>query len=149
LGGYRDATPSSGGKELAVVGSERCAGAIVFDEAGRLLLVRRGNPPSLDRWCEPSGRCRPDESAADACVRECLEETGLHVRIMRSAGSASIVDGGTRYDIEDFVCEIAGGTLRAGDDAAEVRWVDAAAFDALPLATGVRECFTRWGCLPR
>lgn len=128
---------------------ERCAGAIVFDGAGRLLLVRRGNPPSLDRWCEPSGRCRPGESAADACVRECLEETGLHVRVIRTAGAAAIVDDGIRYDIEDFVCAVVGGSLQAGDDAAEARWVDAAEFAALPLATGVRECLADWGCLPR
>jgi ADP-ribose pyrophosphatase YjhB (NUDIX family) len=132
-----------------VAGSQRCAGAIVFDAAGRILLVRRGNPPSLDRWCEPSGRCHPGESAADACVRECLEETGLHVRVVRSVGAATITDDGTRYDIEDFHCEVVGGRLQAGDDAAEVRWVDAAEFATLELATGVRECFTRWGCLPR
>ena len=128
--------------------AERCAGAIVFDDARRLLLVRRGNPPSRDRWCEPSGRCRPGESAADACVRECLEETGLQVRIVRRAGRATIVDDGTSYDIEDFVCEVVAGAPRAGDDAVELRWVDAAEFAALPLARGVRECLTEWGCLP-
>lgn len=132
-----------------MTGPVRCAGAIVFDDAGRLLLVRRGNAPSRDRWCEPSGRCRPGESSAHACVRECAEETGLQVRIVRSAGTAMVVDDDTRYDIEDFVCEVVGGTLQAGDDAVEVRWVGAAEFASLELATGVRDCFTRWGCLPR
>ena len=32
-----------------------CAGAVVFDAGGRLLLVRRGHEPLLGRWCEPSG----------------------------------------------------------------------------------------------
>ena len=121
----------------------------MFDDAGRLLLVRRGNPPSKDRWCEPSGRCLAGESSADAAVRECEEETGLQVRPVRSAGAASITDDGTIYDLEDHVCEVVGGTLRAGDDAAEVRWVDAAEFARLPLAPGVLESLTRWGCLPR
>lgn len=129
--------------------SQRCAGAIVFDASGRLLMVRRGNPPSLHRWCEPSGRCLPNESAADACVRECFEETGLLVRTLRSAGAATIVDDGIRYEIEDFVCEVVGGALHAGDDAAEVRWVGAAEFESLDLATGVREALTEWECLPR
>jgi ADP-ribose pyrophosphatase YjhB (NUDIX family) len=131
------------------VQEQPCAGALVFDDAGRLLLVRRGNPPSRDKWCEPSGRCQPGESAAAACVRECREETGLDVRIVRRAGTAAIEDDGTRYLIEDFVCEVVGGTLWAGDDAAEVRWVSAAQFAALPLATGVLACLTRWNCLPR
>ena len=128
---------------------QRCAGAIVFDDAGRLLLVRRGHAPSLDLWCEPSGRCLPGESAEDAAVRECREETGLVVRPVRPAGAVSLADGGTIYDLEDVVCEVVGGTLHAGDDAAEARWVSAAEFATLDLATGVLDCLTRWDCLPR
>jgi 8-oxo-dGTP pyrophosphatase MutT (NUDIX family) len=128
---------------------QRCAGAIVFDGAGRLLMVKRANAPSQHQWCEPSGRCRPGEAAVDAAVRECREETGLLVRPVRPAGAISLVDGGTAYALEDFVCEVVGGSLQAGDDAAEVRWVGAAEFAELDLATGVLDCLTRWGCLPR
>src|SRR5579859_374033 len=56
---------------------EPCAGGIVHDGDGRLLVVRRGRPPSAGRWSVPGGRCRPGEPAADACVREVAEETGL------------------------------------------------------------------------
>lgn len=129
---------------------QACAGAIVFDEQGRLLLVRRGHAPSLGAWCEPSGRCRPGESAAEAAVRECAEETGLAVRPVRQAGTVAVDGGnGVVYDITDFVCELLGGTARAGDDAAELRWVGAAEFDELELAPGVREALTAWGCRPR
>jgi ADP-ribose pyrophosphatase YjhB (NUDIX family) len=127
---------------------QACAGALVFDAGGRLLLVRRANPPAAGQWCEPSGRCRPGESAVDACVRECAEETGLLVRPVRFAGRVEISAGGITYDIEDYVCEVVGGSLRAGDDAAEVRWVDGAGFAALPLAPGVEEALTEWGCRP-
>lgn len=122
----------------------------MFDGLGRLLLVRRGHPPSLGAWCEPSGRCLPGESAADAAVRECAEETGLRVRTLREVGRVSIVGGaGTAYDITGFECELVGGNERAGDDAAELRWVSAAEFDELELAPGVRAALTEWGCLPR
>ncbi|HZC70294.1 MAG TPA: NUDIX domain-containing protein [Jatrophihabitans sp.] len=126
-----------------------CAGAVVFDSACRLLLVRRANSPAAGQWCEPSGRRRPGESASDACVRECAEETGLVVRPVRRAGRVEIVGDGTVYDIEDYVCEVTGGSLRPGDDAAAVRWVTRAEFDAMDLAPGVREALTDWGCLPR
>lgn len=129
---------------------EACAGAIVFDHLGRLLLVRRGHAPSQDAWCEPSGRCLPGEDAADAAVRECAEETGLSVRPVREAGRVSIDGGaGTVYDITGFECEVLGGSERAGDDAAELRWVTADEFDELELAPGVRSALTAWGCRPR
>jgi len=128
---------------------QACAGALVYDADGRLLMVRRRNPPSQDRWCEPSGRCLPGEPAIDACVRECAEETGLMVRPTRLAGSVHLVDDGRGYDIEDYVCDVVGGALRAGDDALEVRWVSAAELGTLPLATGVFDCLTDWGALPR
>jgi ADP-ribose pyrophosphatase YjhB (NUDIX family) len=127
---------------------ERCAGALVYDAAGRLLLVRRGRPPAAGTWCEPSGRLLPGEPAADGAARECAEETGLIVRPLRRAGSVEVRGERTVYDIEDYVCEVVGGSLRAGDDAAEVRWVTRAQFDELNLAPGVREALTEWGCLP-
>lgn len=121
----------------------------MFDDAGRLLLVRRGHAPSSGLWCEPSGRCLPGEPPADAAVRECAEETGLRVRVVRPAGQVDIDGDGVGYEIHDFVCELVGGIPRAGDDAADVRWVSAAELRELPLAPGVLECLTRWDCLPR
>ena len=132
-----------------MVERQLCAGAVVFDAAGRLLLVRRANPPAAGTWCEPSGRRRPGESARDACVRECAEETGLAVRPVRRAGQVDVIGDETVYDIEDYVCEVTGGSLRPGDDAVDARWVTRTEFDAMDLAPGVREALTDWGCLPR
>ena len=123
----------------------RCAGAIVFDVAGRLLLVRRGHEPSKGLWCEPSGRCEPGESAEQACVREAREETGLDVRVVRPVGSVQV----GAYLVEDFLCELVGGTAVAGDDADQVRWVDRAELATLPLVADLEALLSRWECLPR
>ena len=133
--------------------SERvpCAGAIVFDQAGRLLLVQRAGPPSAGSWSVPGGRCLPGESAAQACVREVAEETGLAVRVERSAGRVER-DGarhGCVYDIEDFVCVVTGGELRPGDDAADARWVTRAELSQLQLAPLLCDTLADWGLLPR
>ena len=53
---------------------------------GRYLIRRR--PPLPDspmpgRWEFPGGKCEPDERIEDALLRECFEETGLAVRILR------------------------------------------------------------------
>ncbi len=128
---------------------EVCAGGVVFDDAGRLLLIKRGQEPSAGRWSVPGGRVRAGESAADACVREVAEETGLAVRVLHSAdrvrrdGPGAVV-----YDIEDFVCGVVGGTLRAGDDASEVRWVSAAELGELELVPQLLDWLTDNDLLP-
>jgi ADP-ribose pyrophosphatase YjhB (NUDIX family) len=126
-----------------------CAGGIVFDARRRLLLIRRGRPPALGSWSIPGGRCLPGESSAAACVRELAEETGLSVRVTSYAGSVlRDAPGGGSYLIHDYVCTVDGGTLRAGDDAAEACWASSADLDRLDLVPGLREALADWGQLP-
>jgi 8-oxo-dGTP diphosphatase len=128
---------------------EPCAGGIVLNDAGRLLLIRRATPPSAGRWSIPGGRCRPGESTAAACVREVAEETGLVVRVVRRAGRVRRAGpDGVGYDIEDFVCSVDGGRLRAGDDADEARWVSHAQLASLDLVPGLLDALTSWDALP-
>ena len=58
-----------------------CVGALVHDDEGRLLVVRRRNEPGAGRWSVPGGRVEPGESDLTAVRREVLEETGLHVTV--------------------------------------------------------------------
>lgn len=112
-----------------------CAGAVVRDETGRLLLVRRGREPSRGRWSLPGGRIEPGETAAEAAAREVREETGLVVEVGALLQIVRL-DG---YVVADFAATVVGGELRAGDDADEVRWCDEAALRELPLTTGLLE----------
>jgi hypothetical protein len=57
--------------------------------------------------------------------------------------------GGSVYVIDDVACTVVGGTLRAGDDADDARWVDAAGLAALPVTGGLVDALTRWDALPR
>ncbi|GAB2974472.1 NUDIX domain-containing protein [Amycolatopsis acidiphila] len=125
--------------------SVRCVGGIIHDAAGRLLVIQRGHDPGRGRWSLPGGRVEPDETDAQAVVREMREETGLDVRPGPLAGM--VVRG--RYEIYDYVCEVRGGRLRAGDDAADARWVDAAAFGTLELTDGLAATLRGWDRLPR
>ena len=130
-------------------GRVACAGAIVLDCAGRLLLIRRGREPGRGLWSLPGGRCEPGEDAAAAAVRETYEETGLEVTAGRLVGRVERPGpGGITYLIDDLACTVTGGTLRAGDDADEARWIGAAELAALPVTEGLLEALTRWGVLP-
>lgn len=125
------------------------AGAIVFDDLGRLLMVRRLRAPGAGRWSIPGGKRDPGESAESACVRECAEETGLIVEVDRFAGrvyrQASDTD---RFVIDDFACRRTGGGLLAGDDAEQVRWVSREEFAQLDLVDGLAQALADWGLLP-
>ena len=55
------------------VGSE----AAIFDDEGRILLVKRVDDGT---WCLPGGFVDPNESPDETAVRETCEETGLDVR---------------------------------------------------------------------
>lgn len=122
---------------------------MVHDADGRLLLVRRANPPAQGLWSIPGGRVEPGEDDETAVVREVAEETGLEVVAERPVGSVER-DGpdGDVYLIEDFLCRVVGGRLVAGDDASDAGWFDAAALGSLPTSPGLVEALSEWDVLP-
>ena len=128
----------------------RCVGAVIHDDAGRLLLVLRGRPPAAGTWSLPGGRVEAGESDAEAVRRELQEETGLDVEVGAEVGRVERPGlAGQQYDIHDYACTVAGGTPVAGDDAAAVRWVTRTALADLTCSPGLVETLTEWGVLPR
>ncbi|HLI36496.1 MAG TPA: NUDIX domain-containing protein [Streptosporangiaceae bacterium] len=123
-----------------------CVGAIVKDDAGRLLLIRRGHEPDAGRWSVPGGRIEPGETDGQALVREMREETGLTVTPGRLLGAVQRPGpDGSIIDIRDYTAAVTGGTLTPGDDAADARWVDPADLASLPLTDGLAETLSSWG----
>jgi len=119
-------------------------GAVIVRD-NRVLLVRRGQAPLLGEWSLPGGVLECGETLREATIREAREETGLEVetggllgvyeRVIRSE------DGRVRYHyvLIDFLCRAVAGDLKAGSDAADVRWFESAALDRLNLPTDTRE----------
>jgi ADP-ribose pyrophosphatase YjhB (NUDIX family) len=127
-----------------------CVGALVHDDQGRLLVVRRAREPAAGRWSVPGGRVEGDESDYQAVVREVLEETSLHVVVGLRVGTVQRPGpAGTIYDIRDYACSLSVATTPvAGDDAAEVRWVTRQELRSLELSDGLWESLSEWGMLP-
>jgi 8-oxo-dGTP diphosphatase len=127
-----------------------CVGALVHDDDGRLLVVRRGREPGRGLWSVPGGRVEPGESDGVAVEREVLEETGLHVTVGIRVGTV-VRDGpgGSSYDIRDYACAVTGPTSPVpGDDADEVRWVTRGELAALDLVDQLWDTLAEWGMLP-
>jgi 8-oxo-dGTP diphosphatase len=125
-----------------------CVGAVIKDERGRLLLIRRGHEPGAGLWSLPGGRVEPGETDAEALVRELREETGLTVEAGPLVGSVRRPwPNGAVIEIRDYAATVTGGTLCPGDDAADARWVPAGELNTLPLTEGLTEILTAWGVL--
>jgi 8-oxo-dGTP diphosphatase len=125
-----------------------CVGAVIRDDEGRLLLVKRGHEPGAGLWSLPGGRIEPGETDAEALVREMREETGLEIEPGPLLGTVRRPAGdGTVIDIRDYAATVIGGTLRPGDDAADARWVNDEELDSLAITSGLVEALTIWGVL--
>jgi len=118
--------------------------ALVYDEAGGLLLVRQSDGGV---WSTPGGVIEPDETPADAVVRETWEETGLWVEPRRIEG----VYGGpefivrypngdeSQYVIITFECAVRAGHLRPDkEETLEARFWMSEEAATLPLASWLR-----------
>jgi ADP-ribose pyrophosphatase YjhB (NUDIX family) len=89
---------------------------ILFDEADRVLLIRQSHE-GRDIWMPPGGAIEEGENAAQAAVREMLEETGLTVRIGPLLWHAEFVsaDKGQRF-VNFFLARAAVGEATLGAD---------------------------------
>jgi ADP-ribose pyrophosphatase YjhB (NUDIX family) len=108
----------------------KVAAAVLVERDGEVLLVRRTNEPQRGMWTIPAGFVDAGEDPATAAVRECLEETGLMVRVTRLLDVIfGLEHPRGAHIVIAYAGEVVSGDLQPGDDA------DGAAFfppEALP-----------------
>lgn len=123
-------------------------GAIII-ERGRVVLIRRGQPPAMGEWSIPGGTLESGETLREGVAREAREETGLVVipgellgvfdRVLRDEQER------TRYHyvLIDFLCQWTGGELQASGDAADARWFSREEISRISLAEDTAEVIRR------
>jgi ADP-ribose pyrophosphatase YjhB (NUDIX family) len=115
--------------------SKPTAGALVVDEAGRLLLGRRRFEPFAGRWDIPGGFLEEGEHPLDGMRRELREETGLEVEPIEFLGAWMDRYGGDSTAEATlnlyWTARAVAGEPEPADDVTELRWF---APDELPGA---------------
>lgn len=98
---------------------------VVFDGEGRVLLIRRKNPPFQGSYALPGGFVEVGERVEDACRRELQEETGVEVGPLSLIGVYSDPGRDPRGHTCSvaYLARVASAEPHAGDDAAAAEWV--------------------------
>lgn len=98
---------------------------VVFDPQGRLLLIRRKNPPFQGQYALPGGFVDDGETTEQAAARELAEETGLRAASLSLVGVYSDPGRDPRRHVVSiaYLVRVADFVPRAGDDAAGAEFV--------------------------
>jgi ADP-ribose pyrophosphatase YjhB (NUDIX family) len=114
----------------------------------RVVLIKRRFEPLAGQWSLPGGTLELGETLADGVAREVFEETALDVDVgdVVEVFDRILLDSDARvryhFVLIDYLCRPRGGTLTAGSDVADARWVrpaDLPSYRLTPKATAVVE----------
>ena len=99
--------------------------AIIYDDAGRVLLIHRTGRNFPGYWGLVSGMVEWNETLEDALKREAMEEIGAQIEIVRYTGR--YYDAIGRHPTKTVIClphicRIIGGEATAVGECDEVKW---------------------------
>lgn len=123
-------------------------GAVIVCD-GKILLEKRKGEPGRGKWTIPGGLVELGERAERTVIREVREETNLKVEQPELIDVVNNItvdgDGEIKYHfvIVDYFVKLDGGTLKAADDAEELRWVGFDEVESYDLTQSFRDFFKR------
>ncbi|WP_169567168.1 NUDIX hydrolase [Sneathiella limimaris] len=118
-----------------------CLCAVVWRD-DEFLLIKRGKEPSKGDWYLPGGAQSLGETAEIGVRREVLEETDITAEVGPLIDLIEVIEeddaSKTRFhfSILVFVARYVNGTLQAGDDAEDAKWIAYADLYSLDLSEG-------------
>jgi ADP-ribose pyrophosphatase YjhB (NUDIX family) len=104
---------------IAYVNPRLVVTTIPIDDAGRVVLLRRGIEPGRGWWAQPGGFLEVDETVTEAAIRETFEETGLVVQPGEIVGLYSRLEAA--IVVLALEATVTGGEARLNPEALEIR----------------------------
>jgi len=121
-------------------------GALVHDEEGRVLLIKRRFEPNKGRWSLPGGLLETGETLVDAGRREVREELGVDIEVeglfQVSEEIIKDAEGKTRFHfiLVDFLAKVSpgGGTITLNEESESFNWFEPDQVEALEASENTR-----------
>lgn len=125
------------------------ASAIVTDEHGRILLIKRRDNTL---WALPGGGHEIGETIEQTAVREVKEETGLDVEVTGLSGIytnphhvVAFTDGEVRQQFSlCFTTAVRGGALAIDHESTDIAWTDPDKIVDLDMHPSMRLCIDHY-----
>ncbi|MHA1469965.1 MAG: NUDIX hydrolase [Candidatus Asgardarchaeia archaeon] len=127
--------------------------AIIVNEKDEVVLVKRKYPPGEGRWALPGGHVEYGETLREAIIREIKEETNYNIEIKSFLFPCTVIKKKYpedtdppkyHYIINVFECKVVGGTLKAGTDAIDAKWIPINKTFNLKLTLSTKESLKRY-----
>ena len=103
---------------------QKAVDAIIDDNQGNIILIKRKYPPYKDYYALPGGAVEKGESLKQAVIREIKEETNLDITIESKIGVYDKPGRDPRGDVHStaYKCRIIGSKdeIKSGDDSKDV-----------------------------
>lgn len=126
---------------------------ILIEREDKYLLIKRAAEPEAGLWSIPRGMVEVGEKAAEAAVREALEETSLEVEIEKLIEVVDKIvpddNGEIKYHfvIIDYLAKPVGGEMHH-DDTLDACWVHPSEFTEYELTPTLVDLFKRIDLYP-
>ena len=124
-------------------------GAVILDEEGRVVLIRRRYEPLKGQWSLPGGTLELGETLEAGVAREIREETGLEVAVgpVVEVFDRIMLDDEQRvryhFVLVDYLCRPISGSLLAGSDVDDAVAVDPSELGPYQLTAKARAVIQR------